>query len=146
MKIADHVFDHFRAIVRRLVPLSEKGQIEGLKTELLSALERADVHERRVHCLQDQCDALTSVNFFEDRDSLPKLERRVVAAARASGAPEDAARRRRDLEDLRRELVETDLQCQALDAFCRLLLGRMDAKQPPEPAVSTEITPSRFPL
>ena len=142
MKIADHVFDHFRAILRRLTPLSYTDQIDGLKSELLSALERADVCERRVHDLEQQIDF---ANFFDDIVSpspLAQLEKRVLAAAHAR-APEDEPRRRRELEVAQRELVELGMQCQALDAFCRLLLRRMEAPQPSGPAAASDSTPSR---
>jgi hypothetical protein len=128
MKIADHVFEHFRAIVRRLSPLSEEDQIEALKTELLAALERADVCERRVHRLEDEVDNVKFYDRLFGPVTLTQLENRVVAAARPRDAS-DEARRKRELEVVRHEIVEMGVQCQALDAFCRLLLRRMEAAE-----------------
>jgi hypothetical protein len=128
MKTSDRALDEFHSLTRTLEWLSEREQIVRLKSELLDALDRAHGLERELEYLGDAADLGDALDRLQVPRSLLKLQERILAAA-PSGAPREPCQRRA-LNQLRLELLETQWQCQALDALCRLLLRRMKAKGP----------------
>ncbi|MGH7437051.1 MAG: hypothetical protein ACRENE_15360 [Polyangiaceae bacterium] len=128
MKTANRALDEFRSLTQSFGESSEKEQIVSLKAELLEALERADEFERDLECLEDAANLGDTFDSLSLPRSLLQLQERILAAV-PPGAPHEPSQRRA-LKELRLELLEIRRQCQALDAFCRLLLRRKKVNGP----------------
>jgi hypothetical protein len=142
MNTADRALDEFRDLTRDLTEHSEKDQIVRLKIELREALERADELERDLECLADAADLGDALDSLSLPRSLVQLQERIFAAAPAAATHPHG--QRLALKGLRLELLEMERQCEALDAFCRLLLRRIDAA-PPAAAASDRTPPQATP-
>jgi hypothetical protein len=126
MKTTDRALDEFLSLTWCPAESSERDQIVRLKIELLDALERAHSFERDLEYLEAAADLGDGFDSLSLPRTLLGLQQRVLAAV-APGAA-DPPSQRRALKQLRFEVLETKRQCQALDAFCRLLLRRMKAQ------------------
>ena len=135
MNVADRALDEFFALLRPLAGLSEREKIVGLKSELLEALERAHGLERELERLEGAADLGDAFDNVSLARSWLRLEERVLASAppRATHPLGHGAA----LKELRLELLEMGWQCEALEAFCRLLMRRTKAHGPPAASFST---------
>jgi len=124
-------FFQFWQVIRSLVGLSEAQQLLVLKCELLRALERGHDFQGRCRALELDLERLKSLGAYSRRElraRFAELHHRLVDAER--GRPSAKADRKRLLQAIRFELLETMVHCQALDATCRLFLRRMDWTDP----------------